>query len=174
MMWNHKWRSLQRQLSSLVPLSRSSADPLQGGDMVESGSANRSTQNDLGEWFSLATTMDEVAQGHTAPLHAVSRAKWLLNMTTIGHILVPKAHDTAKLYIQVTVFTKNKINSTKETSILCTLTISHVLSPCYGNWGSHLQCNFNSLQIQLWYRAVIFPLQPSHRQNELHWLPSQC
>lgn len=40
MTWNHKWRSLQWQLSPLVSPSRSSADPLQGGEVLDSGSAS--------------------------------------------------------------------------------------------------------------------------------------
>lgn len=56
-----------------------------------------STQHDLGEAFSIATTMDELSQGHTAHMHAVSRVKQLLNMTTVSHIFVSKAHESAKL-----------------------------------------------------------------------------
>lgn len=49
------------------------------------------------EAFSIATTTDELPQGHTARTHAVSRVKWLLNMTTFGYTFVPKAHESAKL-----------------------------------------------------------------------------
>lgn len=42
-------------------------------------------------WFSIATTMDELPKVYVAPVHAVSRVKWLLSMITVDRTFVSKA-----------------------------------------------------------------------------------
>lgn len=47
--------------------------------------------------LSIATTMAELPQGHTAPLHAVSRVKWLPNMTTFDYYICARKHECQTL-----------------------------------------------------------------------------